>query len=109
MGNKKRTFHKSDFSRRNSCSPGYPFPLYKNPLFQRKGKGPEYCPVSCPYYGEEIDYSTVICPNAEKLCKQAVWIPHPVLLGEKEDMKDIVNAIEKVWENRKDVKLWKEE
>jgi len=84
-------------------SPGYPVPLYKNPLFQRKGKGPEYCPVSCPYYGREIDYSQVYCPNAEKLCKQAVWMGHPVLLAEKEDMQDIINAIEKVWENREEV------
>ncbi|HDD64577.1 MAG TPA: DegT/DnrJ/EryC1/StrS family aminotransferase [Firmicutes bacterium] len=85
-----------------SC--GYPFPLYKNPLFQKKGKGPEYCPLSCPYYGKEIDYSSVSCPNAEKMCKQAVWIHHPVLLAEKEDMKDIINGIEKIWENREELK-----
>ena len=81
-------------------SSGYPIPLYKNPLFQRKWEGPKYCPVSCPYYGKEIDYSSVSCPNAETICKQVVWIPHPFLLAEKEDMKDIVNAIEKVWKNK---------
>jgi len=81
------------------CNPVYPI-LYKNPLFQRKnGEGPKYCPVSCPYYGKKIDYSSVFCPNAEKLCKQVVWIPHPFLLAEKEDTKDIVAAIEKVWKN----------
>ncbi len=83
---------------------GYPMPLYKNPLFQKKGTGPKYCPISCPYYGKEIDYSTVFCPNAEKLCKEVVWIPHAVLLAGKEEMLDIVKAIEKVWENRKELK-----
>ena len=86
-------------------STGYPHPLYKNPLFQRKGTGPEYCPVSCHYYGKIIDYSSVICPNAEKICKQAIWISHPVLLAGKKEMEDIVNAIEKVWENRKKIGL----
>ncbi|HQE25347.1 MAG TPA: DegT/DnrJ/EryC1/StrS family aminotransferase [Candidatus Atribacteria bacterium] len=83
---------------------GYPVPLYQNPLFQEKGIGPEYCPVSCPYYGKEVNYSEVYCPNTEKLCQQAVWIAHPVLLAEKEDMQDIVSAIEKVWENREEIK-----
>lgn len=82
---------------------GYPIPIYKNPLFQKKGKGKEFCPISCPYYGKEIDYSQVFCPNAERICKEAVWIMHPVLLAEKEDMNDIVSAITKIWENREEL------
>lgn len=85
-------------------NPGYPFPLYKNPLFQRKGTGPEFCPVSCPYYSKEIDYSNLYLPNVEKFCKEAIWIMHPVLLAEKDDMQDIVRAIEKIWKNRKEIK-----
>ncbi|PIU51342.1 aminotransferase DegT [Candidatus Desantisbacteria bacterium CG07_land_8_20_14_0_80_39_15] len=83
---------------------GYPVPLYKNPLFQKKGKGPKFCPISCPYYGKKIDYSKVFCPNAEKICKEAVWINHPVLLAKKEDMKNIIDGITKVWENKKELK-----
>jgi len=82
---------------------GYPIPLYKNPLFLRKGKGPQFCPVSCPYYGKEIDYTQVFCPNTEKMCEEAVWIPHPVLLAEKEDMRDIINAIEKIYKNKEEL------
>lgn len=74
---------------------GYP-PLYKNPLFQHKGSGPEFCPVSCPYHNDIPDYSTVICPNAEKAGKQTVWIPHRVLLAEGGEMNDIVSAIKKI-------------
>jgi dTDP-4-amino-4,6-dideoxygalactose transaminase len=83
--------------------PGYPIPLYKNPLFQNKGTGPAFCPVSCPYYGKKIDYTQVFCPDAERICQEAVWIGHPILLAEKEDMKDIVDAITKLWENKGDL------
>lgn len=86
------------------CNKGYPHPLYKNRLFSRKGKGPRYCPISCPYYGKEVDYSRVSCPNVERICKEAIWIEHPVLLAEKEDMEDIVRAIIKIRENLKEIK-----
>ena len=61
---------------------GYPHPLYRNPVFRNR---PE---------------ANVVCPNAEALCRQAVSIPHQMLLAEKEDMEDIVRAAEKVLDNR---------
>jgi len=85
-------------------SQGYPFPLYKNPLFQRKGKGPRYCPLSCPYYGGKTDYSSVFCPNTEKICGDAAWIFQSVLLGTKSDMKDIVTAVRKIKDNVKELR-----
>jgi len=86
------------------ASAGYPHPVYRNPLFQRRGSGPQYCPVSCPYYGKEIDYSKVFCPNTEQMCKEAIWIMHPVLLGTKSDMKDIITAVRKIKENLRELK-----
>lgn len=83
---------------------GYPHPLYKNPLFHRKGEGPKFCPLSCPYYGVERDYTKLYLPGAEQVCQEAVWIPHPVLLGEEEDMADIVQAIKKVRENTRELR-----
>jgi len=83
---------------------GYPHPLYKNPLFQRKGEGANFCPLSCPYYGKDIDYEKVSCPNAEKICQQAMWLKHSLLLGEKKDMQDIVDAVIKIRENLEDLK-----
>jgi len=103
-GIKRELFIKAISAEGIPVSSGYPFPLYKNPLFQKKGTGPEFCPISCPYYGKEIDYSEVYCPNAEKLCKQAIWVSHPVLLAEKEDMRDIINAIEKIHKNKEELK-----
>lgn len=79
--------------------PGYPQPLYKNPLFQRKGDGPKYCPLSCPYYGKKMDYTTVHCPNTEQVCREALWLSQSVLLGTAKDMEDIVRAVRKVREN----------
>jgi len=86
------------------CNKGYPYPLYKNPLFLRKGEGPRYCPISCPYYGKEMDYTKISCPNTERICKEAIWVGHPVLLAEKEDMEDIVRAIRKIRENLEEIK-----
>lgn len=82
---------------------GYTTPIYRNPLFLRKGEGPKLCPLSCPYYGKKIDYAKVSCPNTEKICKEAVWIFHTLLLAEKGDMQDIADGILKVWENRKEL------
>ena len=81
------------------CSAGYS-PLYKNPLFQQSGEGPRYCPISCPYHGQGMDYTQVVCPNAELISREGCWIPHTVLLAEEQDMKDIACSIRKVWESR---------
>ena len=82
---------------------GYPAPLYKNPLFRRSGKGPGYCPISCPYYGKRIDYSRVSCPNSERICREACWIRQTDLLAGASDMDDIIAAVAKVWEHRKEL------
>jgi len=87
------------------CSGGYPIPLYKNPMFRmRQGRGPGFCPISCPFYGKKVDYRHVVCPNTEIICKEACWIFHPMLLAEKNDMQDIINAMSKVRENWKALK-----
>ncbi|MDD3926331.1 MAG: DegT/DnrJ/EryC1/StrS family aminotransferase [bacterium] len=84
-------------------SAGYNVPLYKNPLFQQKGEGPKHCPISCPYYGLEVDYSQVVCANAETISREGCWLPHPVLLAEERDMEDIAKAIRKIWEGRREL------
>jgi dTDP-4-amino-4,6-dideoxygalactose transaminase len=81
------------------CGPGYPHPLYRNPLFLRKGTGPTYCPVSCPYYGREMDYTKVVCPNAERACREVVWLSQTMLLAGEDDMHAIVAAARKIRDN----------
>jgi len=39
-------------------------------------------------------------PENDQLCKEAVWFYQNMLLGTKDDMDDIVDAIVKTYENR---------
>ena len=43
------------------------------------------------------------CPEAEQLVKETVGFSHSVLMGTRKDMDDIVDAIQKVYENRKEL------
>jgi dTDP-4-amino-4,6-dideoxygalactose transaminase len=72
------------------CSGGYPHPLYRQPVFLERRFEPYGAQAS------RMDYTAVHLPASEQACREAVWIPHRVLLGDREDMIDIVQAIEKV-------------
>jgi len=69
---------------------GYSHPLYKNPLFTERRFGRIAELVDFP------DYRAVCCPNCERLCHEKVSISQQCLLGTREDMRDIVRAIEKL-------------
>jgi dTDP-4-amino-4,6-dideoxygalactose transaminase len=74
---------------------GYLYPLHRQPVFVNKAFGP-YDGVS-----KHIDYAAAPCPNADMLCTaQAAWLEQRFFLGTKQDMDDIFNAFEKVYENR---------
>ena len=75
---------------------GYPHPLYRNPLFERSGEGPRFCPRSCPYYGKTVDYAGIVCPVCEAVCRDTCWIMHPILLAGSDAMSEIVEAVAKV-------------
>ena len=69
---------------------GYPQPLYKQPLFQKKN-------FMCYAIPQEIDYTNVYCPETEKACyNEAVWIFQNTMLGTEEDMNKIAEAIIKI-------------
>jgi len=72
------------------CFMGYPQPLYKQPLFQKKN-------FMCYAIPQEIDYTNVYCPETEKACyNEAVWIFQNTMLGTEEDMNKIAEAIIKI-------------
>jgi len=72
------------------CFMGYPQPLYKQPLFQNKN-------FMCYAIPDEVDYTKVSCPVAEKACyEEAVWILQQGMLGQKEDMEKFAEAIIKI-------------
>jgi len=87
------------------CSSGYAHPLYKNPMFLNQDFYPLGCPLTCGHYGVTIDYRSFeqLCPNSERACREAVWLEQRLLLGDREDMDDIVEAISKLYEHRQDL------
>lgn len=72
-------------------STGY-VPLYRERVFQNMtaGRG-AWCRA-----GRPIDYAAVECPVCEQVCGDAVWMFQSMLLGGKEDMEDIAEAIGKI-------------
>ena len=74
------------------CFMGYPQPLYKQPLFQKKN-------FMCYAIPEEVSYANTSCPVTEKACYvEAVWIMQHAMLGPKEDMDKFAAAILKIQE-----------
>jgi len=82
------------------CSGGYG-PQYNDGLMEEALKSKAYTRLfsrqRLDTYREELNN----LPDNEQLCKEAVWFFQNMLLAEREDMDDIVNAIQKIYENRK--------
>jgi dTDP-4-amino-4,6-dideoxygalactose transaminase len=70
------------------ASSGYAHPLYRNPLFQEPG-----LPLDCRRFAD-------LCPQAERACAEAFWLEHRLLLGDRDDMDDIIAAIRKIHTHR---------
>lgn len=69
---------------------GYPEPLYKQTVFQKKN-------FMCYAIPDEVDYTNVHCPVTEKACYvEAVWIMQNSMLGTKADMEKFAEAIQKI-------------
>lgn len=83
------------------CSPGYGYPLYRQPMFRNQAFGPYLV-------GIKPDYSGVTCPNSERLCREeALWLEQSIFLGTRADMEDIADAFEKVYGARDALQPWK--
>jgi dTDP-4-amino-4,6-dideoxygalactose transaminase len=77
------------------CHSGY-VPLYKEKFMLNLAKDR----LLSQLYGNKVDYSKVKLLETEKACyEESIWLSHPKLLGTKEDMDDIINAIRKIREN----------
>jgi dTDP-4-amino-4,6-dideoxygalactose transaminase len=78
--------------------PGYPRPLYHNPLFQdRMAYGTKGCPFTCHLYQGTVSYAKGLCPVAEDLCaRTALWTFVVRPPATERDMADIVAGFEKV-------------
>jgi len=74
-----------------------PVPCHLQEIFTKKiGYGKTKCPFECPLYGRKIEYKKGQLPNAERACEEVLWLlePHPLLT--KEDLDDVIAALEKV-------------
>jgi dTDP-4-amino-4,6-dideoxygalactose transaminase len=75
-------------------------PVHRSPLFKiEEGKWPLIWDSQSGRTASKVDYSSISCPTAERASyEEAVAIPHSVLLGSREDIDDVVTAIEKMGE-----------
>ena len=69
---------------------GYPRPVYKQPVFQKKN-------FMCYAIPDNVDYTRVHCPVAERACEEeGVWILQHAMLGTADDMHAFAHAIKKI-------------
>jgi 3-amino-5-hydroxybenzoate synthase len=66
--------------------------IHRTPVFRTGKFGPRWVD------GDPLlpNYNRVHCPVSEELSDQVVWLHHRTLLGNEEDLRDLVNIIEKI-------------
>ena len=81
---------------------GYVKPLYLLPLFQKRVTN---CSFNCKSYDGNVNYDLGICPNAELLHFKELFSHEYMRPGmEVNDLKDVVDAFEKVAANVNEIK-----
>jgi len=79
-------------------------PLYREGMFTA-GWDPQRCPFACTMYKGHVDYAQTYCPVCEHICTDgSFWMPQNALLGTKQDMDDIADAILKIQQNINELK-----
>ena len=80
------------------CSGGYG-QLNKSPFIENTLSSRNFQRM---YSKEQLDHcrQQIECPDNDLLCSEAVCLSQRLLLGTKEDMDDIANAVVKIYENR---------
>jgi perosamine synthetase len=73
----------------------YPKPLYETKLFQQKIGYPKGCPWSCPFYGKDLDYTTLKLPVVEKVAREIFALDiYPGIT--KEELDDNIKIMRKL-------------
>jgi dTDP-4-amino-4,6-dideoxygalactose transaminase len=70
----------------------YPSPLYRNPLFASQTGTLARCNGWRP--GQE--YQRLNLPEAERVCREGIWLNHTVFLGDERDVDDVLEGFSKV-------------
>jgi len=81
----------------NGIHAGYSLPVYRQPVLCAKNFGLATPPLFSGAYPQMPDYSQVAWPATDRACDtEALWVRQNMLLGERQDMDDIVTAIVKI-------------
>jgi dTDP-4-amino-4,6-dideoxygalactose transaminase len=70
----------------------YPHPLYRNPLFAAD----QNTMAHWDGWDAAQDYTKLQLPEAERVCREGVWLSHNVFLGTRSDIDDVLEAVHKV-------------
>ncbi len=98
LGISRATFLKALQAEGVPASEGWYRPLYRNGLFANAHVGPPHG-IRAALAGKGVDYTQVSCPVCEQVCRDAVWIPHHVLLAEEPQILRLAEAVCKVASN----------
>ena len=79
--------------------PGDKKPLYRHPIFQPENLKNSVCSEVFERYMEVMARSKHECPATENACGNTLLLRHQTLLGEPQDMDDIIEALMKVRDN----------
>jgi dTDP-4-amino-4,6-dideoxygalactose transaminase len=79
------------------ASRGY-VPLYREGFL---AEAKEFTLRNHAYAGRE--YAGVNCPNTERACGEAIWLPQNVLLGSRKDLDDVVRAFQKILDHKEEL------
>jgi len=81
-------------------STGYVKPLYMEPVYQNMiGYGNKGCPFKCPMYKGIVEYKKGMCPVTERMHEKELFmhdLAHSFM--KKQDLNDVVDAFEKVYQ-----------
>ena len=79
------------------CDGRFYEPVYRSDLFYAT---PQNSPQLIIGRDTPVDYANVRCPISERAAyEEAVWLPQFLLIGEDEDVDDILRAVSKVTQN----------
>jgi len=82
------------------CGIGPTKPLYTFSMFASGKWGKTGCPVRCPLYEGNVDYTKVHCPEAERIHEtESLELKHTILLGPRSNMDLILEAMRKLRDN----------
>jgi dTDP-4-amino-4,6-dideoxygalactose transaminase len=78
------------------ASSGYGAPLQRAPMFTNRAFWHHQGMGGGPARPGDPDYTAVHTPGGDRVCAEAVWLPHACLLGTRREMQGIVDAVAKV-------------